>query len=88
MSYIYIVIYLLLLTSTPVKIYRHIAQSNNVEIAAKHPEWKLSDQKIIQGDLNKNGQVDMGDVIKIQRYIAAKNSPEVAQKHPEWLNIQ
>ena len=71
-----------------IKIYRHIAQSNNVEIAAKHPEWKLSDQKIIQGDLNKNGQVDMGDVIKIQRYIAAKNSPEVAQKHPEWLNIQ
>ena len=71
-----------------IKIYRHIAQGNNVEVATKHPEWKLSDEKIIQGDLNKNGQVDMGDTIKIQRYIAAKNNPEVAQKHPEWLNIQ
>jgi hypothetical protein len=71
-----------------IKIYRHIAQGNNVEVATKHPEWKLSDEKIIQGDLNKNGQVDMGDTIKIQRYIAAKNNPEVAQKHPDWFNIQ
>ena len=70
-----------------IKIYRHIAQGNNVEVATKHPEWKLSDEKIIQGDLNKNGRVDMGDTIKIQRYIAAKNNPEVAQKHPEWLDL-
>jgi len=71
-----------------IKIYRHIAQSNNVETATRHPEWKLSDEKITQGDLNKNGRVDMGDVIKIQRYMAANNNPEVAQKHPDWLNVQ
>ena len=71
-----------------IKIYRHIAQENNIETATRHPEWKLSDEKITQGDLNKNGQVDMGDVIKIQRYMAANNNPEVAQKHPDWLNIQ
>ena len=69
------------------KIYRHIAQGNNIETATRHPEWKLSDEKITQGDLNKNGRVDMGDVIKIQRYMAANNNPEVAQKHPDWLNI-
>ena len=70
------------------KIYRHLAQANSVETGTKHPEWKLSDEKIIQGDLNKNGQIDMGDAIKIQRYMAANNNPDVAKKHPEWLIIQ
>ena len=70
-----------------IKIYRHIAQSNNPEVEAKHPEWKLSDIKIRQGDLNKNNRLDMGDALKIQRYIAAKNNPAVAQKHPEWLEL-
>lgn len=69
-------------------IYRHIAQNNSVETAKKHPEWKLSSEKIALGDLNNNNQIDMGDCIIIQRYISAKNSTSVANEHPDWLIIE
>ena len=53
---------------------RHIAQENNKDISQKHTEWKLSNSKIEIGDVNKNGKVDIGDIIILLRYIAAKNS--------------
>ena len=68
--------------------HRHIAQSNSAETAQKHPDWKLSDEKIALGDLNNNNQIDVGDCIIIQRYIAANNNPSVANEHPDWLIIE
>lgn len=68
-------------------IQRHIAQSNSTEIANKHPEWKLSDEKLKAADINKNNTIDVGDILKLQRYIAATNSTETAKKHSEWLNL-
>ena len=74
-------------TGDAICLLRHIAQEKNSNTASKHPTWKLSEEKILAGDINKNGQIDLGDAIIIQRYIAAKSSQEIANKHPEWLNI-
>ena len=67
---------------------RHMAQANSEKVQNKHPQWKLSNQKILVGDINKNGTIDIGDVLKVRRYMAAKASQKVADKHPDWLNIE
>ena len=67
---------------------RHMAQANSGKVQSKHPQWKLSDQKVLIGDINKNGTIDIGDVLKVRRYMAAKASQKVADKHPDWLNIE
>ena len=69
------------------KIYRHMAQKNSVQVATKYPEWKLSTEKQMVADVSKNGTVDIGDILKLNRYMAAKNSTEVSTKHPDWLNL-
>ena len=67
---------------------RHIAQSNSEKTQQKHPDWKLSNKKVIIGDFNRNNKIDIGDVLKLQRYMAAKASKSVSNKHPDWLNIE
>ena len=66
---------------------RHIAQQNSSVVANKHPEWKLSDERVSMGDFNHNNRIDVGDVVVLQRYIAAKNDSSVANAHPSWLEI-
>ena len=66
---------------------RHIAQTNSSEVASKHLDWKLSEEKIRKADLNNNGKVDIGDILILQRYIAANNDNDIAAKHPAWLEI-
>ena len=68
-------------------LYRHIAQSNNSQVKATHPDWEVSDEDLVIGDINKNGSIDVGDILKIQRYISANNNEQVAVNHPDWLDI-
>ena len=46
------------------------------------------ESKDIIGDLNKNGRIDIGDILILQRYIAASNNKKVAEAHPDWLIIK
>ena len=64
-----------------------MAYTNSTIVANKHTDWKLSDEKIKIGDINKNGKIDIGDILKLQRYISASNSKEVTEKHKDWLNL-
>ena len=53
----------------------------------KYYNWKLDEEKVLIGDVNKNGKIDVGDILKLRRYIAASTSKEIAEKHSDWLNI-
>ena len=37
-----------------------------------------------KGDLNENGQIDIGDLLLIYRHMAQNNSTQTAQNHPDW----
>ena len=37
-----------------------------------------------RGELNKNNQIDIGDILLLLRHIAQANSEKVLQKHPQW----
>lgn len=37
------------------------------------------------GDLNKNGKIDVGDILKMQRHIATQSSKTTLKKHPDWV---
>ena len=37
------------------------------------------------GDLNKNGKIDVGDILKMQRHIATQSSKATLKKHPDWV---
>ena len=67
---------------------RHIAQSNSEIVLKKHPQWKLDDQNVIIGDINKNGKIDTGDVLKVRRYLAANSNKRISDKHPDWLSLE
>ena len=67
---------------------RHIAQINDKEVAKKYPNWNLTNEKVLIGDVNSNGMIDLGDILKIQRYIAAQNSAEVKAKNPNWAKLK
>ena len=47
----------------------------------------MSNEDQVIGDINKNGNIDVGDILKIQRYISANNNEQVAVNHPDWLDI-
>ena len=36
------------------------------------------------GDVNKNGQIDVGDILLLLRHMAQENSKNVATKHLDW----
>ncbi len=38
----------------------------------------------LYGDINKNGLIDIGDVLLLLRHIAQKNDKGVLAKHPDW----
>ncbi len=69
------------------KLKQHMAQEQSETTRAKHPDWKLDEEKILIGDVNKNGKIDVGDILKLQRYIAATKSKEIAERHSDWLNL-
>ena len=69
------------------KLKQHMAYEQNETTRAKHPNWKLDEEKVLIGDVNKNGKIDVGDILKLRRYIAASTSKEIAEKHSDWLNI-
>ena len=37
------------------------------------------------GDINKNGKIDVGDILKMQRHIATQSSNATLKKHPDWV---
>lgn len=37
------------------------------------------------GDINKNGKIDVGDILKMQRHIATQSSKTTLKKHPDWV---
>lgn len=37
------------------------------------------------GDINKNGKIDVGDILKMQRHIATQSSKVTLKKHPDWV---
>lgn len=37
------------------------------------------------GDLNKNGKIDVGDILKMQRHIATQSSKATLKKHSDWV---
>lgn len=37
------------------------------------------------GDINKNGKIDVGDILKMQRHIATQSSKATLKKHPDWV---
>ena len=69
------------------KLKQHMAYEQNETTRAKHPNWKLDEEKVLIGDVNKNGKIDVGDILKLRRYIAASTSKEIAEKHSGWLNL-
>ena len=69
------------------KLKQHMAYEQNETTRAKHPNWKLDEEKVLIGDVNKNGKIDVGDILKLQRYIAATKSKEIAERHSDWLNL-
>lgn len=46
-----------------------------------------SDNPIVAptGDINKNGKIDVGDILKMQRHIATQSSKATLKKHPDWV---
>ena len=44
----------------------------------------IQNEEIKKGDLNKNGKIDIGDILLLQRHIAQSNSTDVANNHPSW----
>lgn len=41
--------------------------------------------KLMLGDLNDNGRIDIGDLLLIHRHISATNKEAVQQRHPNWI---
>lgn len=37
------------------------------------------------GDINKNGKIDVGDILKMQRHIATQSSKATLKKHSDWV---
>lgn len=37
------------------------------------------------GDINKNGKIDVGDILKMQRHIATQSSKATLKKHLDWV---
>ena len=70
--------------------YHDVAVYPNITIIEnkKETEPKQEESKNMLGDLNKNGRIDIGDILILQRYIAASNSKKVAESHPDWLIIK
>jgi hypothetical protein len=64
-----------------------MAQEQSETTKTNHPNWKLDEEKVLIGDVNKNGKIDIGDILKLRRYIAASTSKEIAEKHSGWLNL-
>ena len=71
--------------------YHDVAVYPNITIVKakeEEKEQKQDEQIIMLGDLNKNGRIDIGDILILQRYIAASTNKKVANAHPEWLIIK
>ena len=41
-------------------------------------------ETILKGDVNKNGEIDISDILQLERHIAYINGENTASKHPEW----
>ena len=66
---------------------RHVAQNNDESVLQKHPDWKLTNNLIDIGDVNKNNIIDTGDILKLLRYISAMSNTQVKEKHPDWVEL-
>lgn len=66
---------------------RHIATSSSSQIAQKHQDWILSEDKYVLADVNSNGIVDVTDTLKLLRHIAAAKSEIIREKHQDWMII-
>ena len=41
-------------------------------------------EPFLKGDVNKNGEIDISDILQLERHIAYSNSKDTALKHSEW----